>query len=343
MSKSNEVSHRSKRALIVAEVSANHGNDLELALETVDAFASAGADAIKVQTFRPESLCMNIDNDYFGPRKAGLWKGKTLWDIYSEGSLPYDWHWKIQEACHKRGVEFFSSPFDLEAVDFLSSMNVSRYKIASMEINDLPLIRKAASQGKPIIISTGLGEIADIQKAVNACFEVGNTDVTLLKCTSSYPAPLNVANLKTIPDMAQRFGVSVGVSDHTLGFIVPVASVVLGATFIEKHVVLDKNQETLDAAFSLDPTEFAEMVRQVRDAEETLGEISYDVTDEDKLRRRSLFTSVALSKGQIVSEDDLRCVRPGYGAEPDSIGLFIGKRAKVDMPAGTPVRLEDFK
>lgn len=332
-----------RNALIVAELSANHGNDLGLALETVDAFASAGADAIKVQTFRPESLCMNIDNDYFGPRKTGLWKGKTPWDIYSEGSLPYDWHWIIQEACQERGIEFFSSPFDLEAVDFLSSMNVSRYKIASMEINDLPLIRKAASQGKPIIISTGLGEILDIQRAVDACFEVGNTDVTLLKCTSSYPAPLNAANLRTITDMAQRFGVSVGISDHSLGFIVPVASVVLGASFIEKHVVLDKKQETLDAAFSLDPTEFSEMVRQVRDAEETLGNVSYQVADEDKLRRRSLFTSVSFTKGQAVIEHDLRSVRPGHGAEPDSISLFIGKRAKADIPAGTPAQLEDFE
>lgn len=332
-----------RNALIVAELSANHGNDLGLALETVDAFASAGADAIKVQTFRPESLCMNVDNDYFGPRKSGLWKGKTLWDIYSEGALPYDWHWRIQEACHKRGIEFFSSPFDLEAVDFLSSMNVSRYKIASMEINDLPLIRKAAAQGKPIIISTGLGDIPDIQKAVDACFEVGNTDVTLLKCTSSYPAPLNAANLKTIPDMAQRFGVSVGVSDHTLGFIVPVASAVLGASLIEKHVVLDKKQETLDAAFSLDPSEFSEMVRQVRDAEEALGEVSYHVADEDKLRRRSLFTSVSFTKGQAVTKGDLRSVRPGHGAQPGSISRFIGKRAKSDIAAGTPARLEDFE
>ena len=332
-----------RNALIVAELSANHGNDLGLALETVDAFASAGADAVKVQTFRPESLCMNIDNKYFGPRKAGLWKGRTLWDIYSEGSLPLDWHWEIQEACQKRGVEFFSSPFDIEAVDFLSSMGVSRYKIASMEINDLPLIKKAASQGKPIIISTGLGDITDIQRAVDACFEVGNTDVTLLKCTSSYPAPLNIANLSTLPDMAKRFGVSVGVSDHTLGFIIPVASVALGASFIEKHVVLNKNQDTLDADFSLEPTEFAEMVRQIRDTEKALGMVSYHVTDEDKLRRRSLFTSVSFIKGQAVTEGDLRSVRPGHGEAPDSISKFIGKRAKFDIPAGTPAQLKDFQ
>ena len=331
------------KALIVAELSANHGNDLSLALETVHAFAEAGADAIKVQTYTPESLCLNVNNEYFGPRKSGLWKGKTSWEIYSEGALPRDWHWKIQEVCIKHDIEFFSSPFDLDSVDFLNSMGVSRYKIASMEINDLPLIRKAASQGKPIIISTGLGEIPDIQRAVDACFEVGNTDITLLKCTSSYPAPFNAANLRTIPDMAQRFGVSVGVSDHTLGFIVPVASVVLGASFIEKHVVLNKKLETLDVAFSLDPTEFAQMVRLVRDAEDTLGDISYVVSDDDKLRRRSLFTNVAFSKGQIVSEDDLRSVRPAHGADPDSITRFIGKRAKLYIPAGTPARLDDFE
>jgi len=329
--------------LIVAELSSNHGNDLSLALETVDAFASAGADAIKVQTFRPESLCMNIDNDYFGPRKKGLWKGKTLWDIYSEGALPYDWHWQIQEACKKRAVEFFSSPFDSDAVDFLSTMNVPRYKIASMEINDLPLIRKAASQGKPMIISTGLADIQDVERAVEACFKVGNNNVTLLKCTSSYPATLSEANLLTIPDMAKRFGVSVGVSDHTLGFIVPVTSVALGATFIEKHVVLDKTQKTLDAAFSMDPAEFSEMVKRVRETEEALGVVSYEVSDEDKLRRRSLFTSADILKGEVVSESCLRSVRPGHGASPDWIGEFIGRRAKQDIFAGTPANLDDFE
>lgn len=330
-------------ALIVAELSANHGNDLSLALETVEAFATAGADAIKVQTFRPESLCMNIHNDYFGPRKKGLWKGKTLWEIYSEGALPYDWHWQIQEVCKKRGIEFFSSPFDLNAVDFLSAMNIPRYKIASMEINDLPLIRKAASQGKPMIISTGLGDVQDVERAVDACFKVGNNDVTLLKCTSSYPATLSEANLLTIPDMAKRFGVSVGVSDHTLGFVVPVLSVGLGATFIEKHVVLDKTRNTLDAAFSMDPAEFLNMVKRVREAEEALGGVSYRVSDEDKLRRRSLFTSANISKGDAVSQLSFRSVRPGDGAAPDSIGEFIGKRAKRDIPIGNPANLNDFE
>jgi pseudaminic acid synthase len=330
-------------ALIVAELSANHGNDLSLALKTVDAFASAGADAIKVQTFRPESLCMNINNDYFGARKKGLWKGRTLWDIYSEGALPYDWHWEIQKACEKRAIEFFSSPFDLDAVDFLSAMHIPRYKIASMEINDLPLIRKAASQGKPIIISTGLGDVQDIEKAVEACFKVGNYDVTLLKCTSSYPATLSEANLLTIPDMEKRFGVAVGVSDHTLGFIVPVTSVALGATFIEKHVVLDKTQKTLDAEFSMDPAEFSEMVKRVREAEEALGTVAYEVSDENKLRRRSLFTSVNIIRGEIVSESCFRSVRPGNGAAPDSIGQFVGKRAKHDIHIGNPANLDDFE
>lgn len=337
---SSEVNYR--KSLIVAELSANHGNDLTLAIDTVHAFAESGADAIKVQTYRPESLCLNVDNEYFGPRKSGLWQGKTSWEIYSEGSLPRDWHWKIQEACLENGLEFFSSPFDLEAVEFLSSMNVSRFKIASMEINDLPLVRKAASQGKPIVISTGLGECDDIHRAVEACREVGNEDITLLKCTSSYPASLSKANLMTIPDMAKRFGCSVGVSDHTLGFIVPVTAVALGATFIEKHVILDKDRETLDSAFSMDPTEFAEMVKFVREAEQALGKVSYDVSEEDKLRRRSLFTCMAISEGEVLSANKLRSVRPGHGEEPDAIGNFIGKRAKKDIPAGTPARLEDF-
>jgi len=329
-------------AIIVAELSANHGNDLGLALETVDAFAAAGADAIKVQTFRPESLCMNIDNDYFGPRKEGLWKNRSLWDIYNEGALPYDWHWRIQEACIKNGIEFFSSPFDSEAVDFLASMNVPRYKIASMEINDLPLIRKAAEQGRPIIISTGLGDEEDIRKAVDACMEVGNKDITLLKCTSSYPATLDMANLKTLPHMAQKFNTAVGISDHTLGYIVPVTSIALGASFIEKHIVLDKKANTLDVEFSLDPDEFSEMVSNVRAAESALGNVNYKVSRSDKLRRRSLFTCVDLAKGEIVSRNALRSVRPGHGAEPDSLELFIGKKAKHNISAGSPACLDDF-
>jgi pseudaminic acid synthase len=324
-------------------LSANHGNDLELALKTVEAFAAAGADAIKVQTFRPESLCLNIDNDYFGARKTGQWKGKTLWEIYQEAALPYEWHWKIQQECRRCGVEFFSSPFDLEAVNFLNSMSVPRYKIASMEITDLPLIRAAALKGKPMVISTGLGEASDIQDAIDACVEVGNHNVTLLKCTSNYPATLSDANLLTIPDMARRFGLPVGVSDHTPGFIVPVAAVAMGATFVEKHVVLDKRQKTLDAEFSMDPREFAEMVRHVRDTEASLGSVCYEVSEVDKLRRRSLYVVTDIAKGAVVSVDDFKSLRPGHGAAPDALDSLVGKRARFTLNAGTPVRLSDFE
>jgi len=339
---SNTTCSRRPPVLIVAELSANHGKDLSLALDTVAAFAAAGADAIKVQTFRPESLCMNLDNDYFGARKSGLWKGKTLWEIYDEAALPYEWHQAIQATCNEHGVEFFSSPFDLEAVDFLSQLEVPRYKIASMEINDLPLIRKAAEQGKPMILSTGLAEPADIERAIHACHQAGNNDITLLKCTSSYPATLKDANLLTLPDMAERFGVPVGVSDHTLGCTVPVTATALGARMIEKHVVLNREAQTLDMEFSMLPDEFARMVAQVRAVEDALGQVSYQVSTEDKLRRRSLFVVDDIQAGQVVQASHFRSLRPGHGAEPAALPQLIGKRARKTIAAGTPARLEDF-
>lgn len=339
---SNNACSERQPVLIVAELSSNHGKDLSLALDTVAAFAEAGADAIKVQTFRPESLCMNLDNEYFGARKSGLWKGKTLWEIYDEASLPYEWHESIQAACNEHGVEFFSSPFDLEAIDFLSQLGVPRYKIASMEINDLPLIHKAASQGKPMILSTGLADQTDIERAIHTCRQAGNEDITLLKCTSSYPATLREANLLTLPDMAARFGVPVGVSDHTLGCTVPVTATALGASLIEKHVVLNRQARTLDMEFSMLPDEFAQMVAQVRAVEEALGQVSYQISAKDKLRRRSLFVVDNIRAGQIVQASNFRSLRPGHGEEPAALPQLIGKRAKKAIAAGTPARLEDF-
>ena len=232
---------KSNQTFIIAELSANHNNDLDLALRTVKAAADSGADAIKVQTYTADSLAIDVDNEFFGPKKEGLWKGIRPYDLYKGASLPYEWHAPIQKAAKEHGLVFFSSSFDLEGVDFLESLNVPLYKIASFEITDIPLIEYTASKGKPIIISTGVASEEDINLAVETCKKVGNNDITLLKCTSQYPAKIEDANLSTITDMKKRFNVKIGLSDHTMGDIVPTTAVALGAVVIEKHFILDRN------------------------------------------------------------------------------------------------------
>ena len=248
---------------IIAELSANHNNNFDLTVKTVEEIAKAGADAVKVQTYKPESLTINSSDGYFEPRKDGLWKGYTPWQLYNEAAMPYEWQPKLKEIAEKLGMQFFSSPFDIEAVDFLESINVPMYKIASFEITDIPLIEYTASKGKPMIISTGVANEDDIYMAINTCKKACNNDITLLKCTSEYPAIIKDANLLTIPDMINRFYVKVGVSDHTLGSIVPIVAVSLGATVIEKHFILDRKLGGVDSAFSMEPQEFKDMVNSV--------------------------------------------------------------------------------
>ncbi|MCD4769280.1 MAG: pseudaminic acid synthase, partial [Bacteroidales bacterium] len=267
------------KTFIIAELSANHKNEFKLAEETIKAMALAGANAVKVQTFTADSLSLDVNNEYFGPKKEGLWKGYRPYDLYSEASMPYEWQPKLKQIAEKLGMVFFSSPFDKEAVDFLESINVPIYKIASFEINDIPLIKYVAQKGKPIIISTGVADIKDIELAVQCCREVGNDNITLLKCTSQYPALIEDANLNTIPDLKKRFKVKVGVSDHTQGSIVPVVAVSLGAEVVEKHFILDRSIGGPDSAFSMEPVEFGEMVKSVREVERSLGKISYNVTN----------------------------------------------------------------
>ena len=327
---------------IIAELSANHNNDLELAIKTIEAAAQSGADAIKVQTFTADSLTLNVDNEFFGPRKDGLWKGRTLYDLYTEGALPYAWHKQLQKVAIDNGLIFFSSPFAKKDVDFLETLDVPIYKIASFEITDIPLIEYTASKGKPMIISTGIADIGDIELALATCKKAGNTDVTLLKCTSEYPATPDMANLLTIPDMKKRFGARVGLSDHTMGSTVPVAAVALGATVIEKHFILDRSLGGIDSSFSLQPDEFAEMAKASREAYTALGVASYELTERNRLRRRSLFAAEDIQTGDVFTEQNVRSVRPGHGLHPKYYDEVLGKKAIKNISKGNKLSVEDF-
>lgn len=322
---------------IIAELSANHNNDFDVAVKTIHAMAGAGADAVKVQTYTADSLSIDVNNEYYKAKTEGLWKGYRPYDLYKEASMPYDWQPKLQKIAHDLELEFFSSPFDKEGVDFLESLDVPRYKIASFEITDIPLIRYVASKGKPIILSTGLADQSDIKLAVKTCKDVGNKNITLLKCTSQYPATIEDANLNTIPDMKKRFGVQVGVSDHTMGSTVPVVATTLGAMVVEKHFTLNRSFGGPDAAFSMEPEEFKDMVSAVRDAQKSLGEISYNVGDEDKLRRRSLFITQDVMKGEAVSNENVRSVRPGNGLHPIKWSKVEGKNFIDSYSKGVPL------
>ena len=332
-----------KKTFIIAELSANHNNDFSLAVKTIHAMAEAGADAVKVQTYKPESLTIDLDTGYFAPKTEGLWKGYTPWKLYSEAAMPYEWQPKLKKIAEELGLVFFSSPFDKEGVNFLESINVPIYKIASLEITDIPLIEYAASKGKPMIISTGVAEIDDIQLALGTCRKVGNNQITLLKCTSQYPATIKDANLLTIPEMKQRFGVKVGVSDHTMGSIVPTVAVSLGATVVEKHFILDRKLGGPDSAFSMEPHEFKEMVQSVRQAEAALGKVTYQVSENDRNRRRSLFVVKDIKAGEPFTDENIRSIRPGYGLHPKYLKEIIGKTAKENLEKGTPLSWQHIK
>ena len=333
----------SPKVYIIAELSANHNNDFDLAVKTIEAMADSGADAVKVQTYTADSLSIDVDNEYFKERTEGLWKGYRPYDLYKEAAMPYEWQPKLQKVATDLGLEFFSSPFDKEGVDFLESLNVPKYKIASFEITDIPLIEYAASKGKPMIISTGVAEIEDIRLAVNTCREARNDDITLLKCTSNYPATIDEANLLTIPDLKERFGVKVGVSDHTLGHTVPVVAVSLGAHVVEKHFILDRSLGGPDSAFSMEPSEFKHMVEEVRNAEKTLGKLNYYVSEKDKLRRRSLFAVKDIKKGEKFTKENVRSIRPGYGMHPKHYHEILNKRTNVDVSRGMPLDIKQIK
>ena len=336
---------KDNKCFIIAELSANHNGDLDIAIETIRAAKRAGADAIKLQTYTPDTLTINCDNDYFKIDGGTLWDGKTLYELYGEAYTPWEWHQQLFDVAHEEGLICFSSPFDKTAVDFLEKLNVPAYKIASFEIQDIPLIAYAASKGKPIIMSTGIAEEQDISLAIETCIKAGNDEIILLKCTSSYPAPLDLANLNTIPDLKKRFNVEVGFSDHTYGFLAPVVATTLGANVIEKHFILNKEIGGPDADFSLDEQEFSEMVKAVRDTEKLLGKVSYKISEKVKKNRkfaRSLFIVENIKKGDVITINNVRSIRPGYGLHPKYLNDVLGKVVKKDLEKGTPLKREHF-
>lgn len=331
------------KTYIIAELSANHNHNFDLAVKTIEAMAEAGADAVKIQTYTPDSLVMDVDNEYFGPIKGGLWDGIKRYDLYKVGMLPYEWQPKLQKVATDLGMDFFSTPFDLPGVDFLEQMNVPKYKIASFEINDIPLIRYVAKKHKPMIISTGVGDEDDIRLALETCYKEGNRDISLLKCTSEYPATFEQANLLTIPDMKKRFGVKVGVSDHTMGSLVPTVAVSLGAEIVEKHFILSRSCGGPDSAFSMEPQEFKEMVDNIRNVEKALGEVKYDITDRQRQKRRSLYAKKDIQVGEVFSSENIGSYRPGFGLSPKYWDEIIGKQSHRTIKRGDLLFEEDIK
>ena len=333
---------KGKPVFIIAELSANHNQSFQLAVETIHAMKEAGADAVKLQTYTPDTITINSRNELF-MKKDGLWKGQSLYELYQKAYTPWEWQPELKELAEKLGIVCFSSPFDKTAVDFLEEMDVPAYKIASFEIVDIPLIEYVASKGKPVIMSTGVATLEDIELAIDTCRKADNNDIALLKCTSSYPAPYEEMNLKSIPFLKEKFGLPVGLSDHTMGIEIPVAAVALGAVIIEKHFILDKKLDTPDKAFSLDPTEFKQMVDAVRNVEKALGEEGYLFTDKmSKARKnaRSLFVVKDIKKGELFTEENIRSIRPGAGLHPKYFSEILGKRAVEDIKKGTPLKWE---
>lgn len=331
------------RVMLIAELSANHNHRLDVAIDTIRAAAKAGADAIKLQTYTADTLTIDCDNEHFRIGHGTLWDGKTLYNLYKEAYTPWEWHAELYRIAREEGLVCFSSPFDATAVDFLEALDTPAHKIASFEIQDIPLIRYAASKGKPIIISTGIATEEDVRLAVETCRAAGNDQVVLLKCTSAYPAPLEEANLRTMQDLRERFGVMVGVSDHTMDHTVPVVATALGGCLIEKHFILDRNLGGPDAAFSLDPAAFAEMARQVRDVETALGRVSYErseLVEKNRKFARSLFVVQDVKAGDTLTPDNVRSIRPGFGLHPRHYDTVLGKTFTRDIERGTPLAAE---
>ena len=329
------------KTFIIAELSANHMNDFDIAVKTIEAMAESGADAVKFQTFTPDTITIDCDNEYFQIKQGTVWDGQVLHELYEEAFMPWDWQPKLKKIAEDLGLIAFSSPFDKTSVDFLEDMDVPAYKIASFEITDIPLIEYVASKDKPVIISTGIANLEDIELAIKTCLDVGNNQIALLKCTSSYPAPLDEINLNTIPDLADKFGCVVGLSDHTLGGDVSIAAVALGAKIIEKHFILDRNMGGPDSEFSMEPKEFKQMVDSIRNVEKALGSVSYELSDKMESNRefsRSLFVVEDIKKGEIITEDNVRSIRPCFGLHPKYLNGILGKKCNKDLKKGTPFK-----
>ncbi|MCS7083638.1 MAG: pseudaminic acid synthase [Aquificaceae bacterium] len=332
-----------KKTFIVAELSANHLQNLDIALKTIDAIKQSGADAVKLQSYTPDSITIDVKSDLFKISEGTIWDGEYLYDLYKRAYTPPEWHEKLFEHAKNLGLECFSTPFDEKAVEMLESLDVKLYKIASFEITDIPLIELIASKQKPILISTGIATLSDIEAALNACYKVGNKNITLLKCVSEYPTPFEHVNLLTIKNMAETFKTQVGISDHTVGISVPIAAVALGAKVVEKHFILDRSLGGPDAAFSLEPAEFSQMVKGIREVELALGEVTYELTKEQQRMRkfsRSLFAVKDIKSGEEITKENVRSIRPSFGLHPKHLGEILGKKAKIDIKAGTPISWE---
>ncbi len=328
---------------IIAELSANHNGSIDTALETIKAAKRVGADAIKLQTYTADTITIDSDADDFKLKQGTIWDGKTFYKLYQEAYTPWEWHKTLFDAAKAEGLVCFSSPFDKTAVDFLEDLDAPAYKIASFEITDIPLIEYVASKGKPIIISTGIARQEDIELAVEACKRQGNNDIALLKCTSSYPAPIEEANMVMVDDLAKRYGVISGLSDHTMGTTVPVVATCFGAKIIEKHFILDRSIGGPDASFSLNEEEFTAMVKSVREAELAIGKVDYELTDKQVKGRefsRSLYVTSDIKEGDVITEENVRSIRPGFGLHPKHYNEILGKVSTQDLKKGTAFRLE---
>jgi pseudaminic acid synthase len=325
---------------IVAELSANHNQSFDQAVRIIHAAKAAGADAVKLQTYTPDTITIASDSEYFRINGGTIWDGRTLHELYAEAYTPWEWQPKLKQVANYLGLDLFSTPFDRTAVDFLEEMNVPAHKVASFELVDIPLVKKIARTGKPLIISTGMATLEEIEEGVAAAREAGATQIALLKCTSAYPASPDDMNLRTIPELANRFGVPAGLSDHTLGIAVPVAAVVLGSCIIEKHITLSRALKGLDSEFSLEPQEFKAMVDAVRTAERAFGKVQFGGGIQEassRVFRRSLFVVEDVKQGQVLNDQNIRSIRPAHGLHTRHLPAILGKRALRDIERGTPL------
>lgn len=329
-------------AYIIAEMSGNHAGSIENAKEIIRAAKEAGADCIKLQTYTPDTITIDCDNEYFHIGN-GTWKGENLYQLYGKAYTPWEWHKELMEEAKRVGIDFFSTPFDKTSVDFLEELGVEFYKIASFELVDIPLIKYVASKGKPIIMSTGMATLAEIDEAVRAIREQGNEQIVLLRCASAYPAITDEMNLKTMQNMEETFGVPVGLSDHSMGAVGAVTAVALGAKVIEKHFCLDRAIENPDSSFSMNPKEFKQMVSDIRQAEKAIGMVKYGSSKQEETNlafRKSIFCTEDIKAGEIISEKNIRIIRPGYGMKPKYYNEVLGQTALCDIKRGTPLNLE---
>jgi pseudaminic acid synthase len=330
---------------IIAELSANHNGNLATAIETIKAAKRAGADCIKLQTYTADTMTIASDKDDF-IIKGTIWENQNLHELYQKAYTPWEWHEQLMQVAKDEGLICFSSPFDSTAVELLEKLNVPAYKIASFEITDIPLIELVASKGKPIIISTGIAEQEDIELALETCRKMGNTDIALLKCTTSYPAPIEEANMCMVKDLAERYGVIAGLSDHTMGSTVPIVATALGAKIIEKHFILDRSVGGPDASFSMDEAEFTLMVKAVREAESAIGKVDYSLTEKQRHGRgfcRSLYIVEDMKEGEVFTEKNVRSIRPGFGMHPKYYKDVLGKQINQNMEKGTSLKIELIK